>query len=218
MITSDNRQPNARRQRWIAGFGALILAASACWLHAQEKSAARISPDPDVSRAAFLKAYKVFMSPRCMNCHPNGDVPLQGEDSHLHLPIVKRGEHGRGMYALKCANCHQDTNLDGAHLPPGNPNWSLPPPEFPMVFEGRTPAQLARQMLDPKQNGNKTLEQLIHHAEEEPLVLTCWTPNSNGRPLPPMSHAEFAKAVRDWLEKGAAIPDESLPALQNKGH
>ena len=36
------------------------------------------------SRAAFLAAYKVFMHPRCMNCHPKGDAPLQGDDSHVH--------------------------------------------------------------------------------------------------------------------------------------
>src|SRR2546428_9932466 len=35
------------------------------------------------SRAAFLAAYPVFMHPRCLNCHPRGDAPLQGEDSHI---------------------------------------------------------------------------------------------------------------------------------------
>ncbi|WP_207515316.1 hypothetical protein [Longitalea luteola] len=37
------------------------------------------------SKAAFAEAYAVFMHPRCMNCHPSGDVPLQGDDSHLHI-------------------------------------------------------------------------------------------------------------------------------------
>ena len=48
------------------------------------------------ARAAFLAAYKVLMHPRCMNCHPSGDVPLQGDDSHLHVQNVKRGEDGKG--------------------------------------------------------------------------------------------------------------------------
>ena len=95
------------------------------------------------SRAAFLEAYKVLMHPRCMNCHPAGDVPLQGDDSHLHAQNVKRGPDGKGKYALKCANCHQETNLPGENMPPGNPNWHLPPPEMPLVFQGKTPGELA---------------------------------------------------------------------------
>jgi hypothetical protein len=39
---------------------------------------------------------------------------------------LKRGADGKGKYALKCANCHQDTNLPGANMPPGNPTWHLP--------------------------------------------------------------------------------------------
>jgi hypothetical protein len=32
------------------------------------------------------------MSPRCMNCHPAGDVPLQGDDSHIHTMLPQRGK------------------------------------------------------------------------------------------------------------------------------
>ena len=53
------------------------------------------------SRAAFLEVYKVLMHPRCMNCHPTGDVPLQGDDSHLHAQNVQRGPDGKGKYALE---------------------------------------------------------------------------------------------------------------------
>jgi hypothetical protein len=48
-----------------------------------------------------------------MNCHPAGDVPLQGDDSYLHAQNVKCGRYGNGKYARKCANCHQETNLPG---------------------------------------------------------------------------------------------------------
>src|SRR5947208_2831620 len=54
------------------------------------------------AQQAFLDAYKVFMHPRCMNCHPVGDAPLQGDDSHIHVQNVKRGPEGKGKYALKC--------------------------------------------------------------------------------------------------------------------
>src|SRR5437868_794494 len=156
--------------------------------------------DTAASRAAFLAAYPVFMHPRCMNCHPVGDIPLQGDDSHLHLQNVKRGPDGKGLYALKCANCHQDVNLGGANLPPGNPNWHLPPAKMRMVFQGKSPGELARQLKDPKQNGGKTLEQLIQHVSEDKLVLWGWDPGE-GRTKPPLSHAEFARRFREWVDK-----------------
>lgn len=158
------------------------------------------------SRAAFLEAYKVLIHPRCMNCHPAGDVPLQGDDSRPHMQNVQRGPDGKGKYALKCANCHQEKNLPGANMPPGNPNWHLPPPKMPMVFQGKTPAELARQLKDPKQNGGKTLKEILHHVTEDKLVLWGWDPG-NGRSLPPLTHAEFTARMREWIEKGAAIPE-----------
>lgn len=162
--------------------------------------------DEVASKAAFLAAYKVLMHPRCMNCHPVGDVPLQGDDSHLHIQNVKRGPEGKGVYALKCANCHQLTNLPGENMPPGNPNWHLPPPEHRMVFQGKTAAELAKQLKDPKQNGGKTLEQILKHVTEDKLVLWGWDPG-DGRTKPPLTHAEFAAKMREWVEKGAAIPE-----------
>jgi hypothetical protein len=158
------------------------------------------------ARAAFLEAYKVFMHPRCMNCHPSGDLPLQGEDSHPHGQNVKRGPDGKGKYALKCSNCHQETNLPGENMPPGNPNWHLPPPEMRMVFQGKTPGELAHQLQDPRLNGGKTLEQLLHHVSDDQLVIGCWDPGA-GRSKPPLSHAQFVRAVREWIEKGAAAPE-----------
>ena len=66
---------------------------------------------------AFKTVYKVLISPRCMNCHPAGDMPLQGEDSHLHTMFPKRGIDGKGVYAMKCANCHQPANTPFPSIP-----------------------------------------------------------------------------------------------------
>ncbi|RYY62251.1 MAG: hypothetical protein EOO05_03435 [Chitinophagaceae bacterium] len=161
--------------------------------------------DSAASVAAFAKVYKVLMSPRCMNCHPSGDIPLQGDNSQLHSMSVKRGKDGKGIYAAKCANCHQPENTPGKHTPPGNPEWHLPPADMKMVFQGRTPRQLALQLLNPKENGNKTKQQLIDHATADKLVLGGWNPGE-GRTLPPLSHKEFADAFRTWIEKGAFAP------------
>lgn len=156
------------------------------------------------SVTAFMTVYKVLMSPRCMNCHPSGDIPLQGDDSHLHTMFPKRGKDGKGVYAEKCSNCHQPTNTPGVHTPPGNPNWHLPPANMKMVFQGRTPAQLAKQIKDPAQNGHKNMQQLLEHASDT-LVMAAWNPGE-GRTLPPMSHEEFKKAWETWLKKGAYVP------------
>ena len=206
---------NASQVLKMAAFGGLIMFASigcrterfsATQGPASAREAASTSNDAAASRVAFLAAYPVFLHPRCMNCHPSGDVPLQGDDSHPHAQNVKRGPDGKGLYALKCANCHQHANLPGLNMPPGNPNWHMLPPTMKMVFQDKTPGELARQLKDPAQNGGKNLEQLLHHVSEDKLVLGGWDPGE-GRTRPPISHAEFVAQMRAWIENGAAIPD-----------
>jgi hypothetical protein len=154
---------------------------------------------------AFMSVYRVLESARCMNCHPSGNIPLQGDDSHLHTMGVKRGPDGKGLYAMKCSNCHQAENSPGLHAPPGNPKWGLPPANMRMVFQGRTPRQLALQLLDPKQNGGRTKQQLIEHMTSDTLVSWGWRPGL-GRKLPPLSHPAFSAQVKLWIAKGAYAP------------
>jgi len=161
--------------------------------------------DATASRAAFLAAYPVFMHPRCMNCHPSGDQPLQGDDSHIHTQNIQRGPDGKGLFALKCSNCHQAQNVPGNNMPPGHPEWHLPPANRKMVFQGKSPAELARAFKDPTQTG-KTLEQMIDHVTNDSLVGVGWNPG-DGRPVPPLSRAEFAAKFKEWVDKGAAIPE-----------
>lgn len=163
-----------------------------------------LNPDSIESVKAFETVYQVLMSPRCMNCHPAGEVPLQGDDSHLHAMGPKRGVEGKGVYAMKCSNCHQDTNTPGLHTPPGNPEWHLPPAAMKMVFEGKSAHELAKQLVDKKTNGNKDIKKLIEHADDG-LVLAGWNPGE-GRTLPPVTHAEFKKAWVTWLKTGAHAP------------
>lgn len=183
-----------------------MLALAALLAGCGARETARSSGDQATSRAAFLEAYKVFMHPRCVNCHPSGDAPLQGDDSRIHAQNVQRGPEGKGLLALKCSACHQETNTAGLNMPPGNPNWHLPPPGMPMVFEGRSPRDLAIQLKDPKRNGGKTLAQLLMHVEEDALVTGCWNPG-DGRAKPPMSHPDFARAMKEWMRTGAEVPE-----------
>ncbi len=162
--------------------------------------------DAGASRAAFLQVYRVFTSPRCQNCHPAGDVPLQGDDSHVHLQNVKRGKDGHGVYGMRCDTCHQTKNLPGEHMPPGNPKWSLPSLEQKMIFVGRSPAELCSQLKDPKRNGGRTLAMLLDHVANDDLVGWAWNPG-DGRTLPPLSRVETAAQMKVWVESGAACPD-----------
>lgn len=179
-------------------------------MHMVLKDEAKADEKPDLqreaeSKAAFMEAYRVFMHPRCMNCHPAGESPLQGDDSHLHTQNVKRGEDGKGLYALKCGSCHQSHNLAGENMPPGHDIWQLPPANRKMVFEGKSPRALALHFKDNNFTGFKNWEEdLIHHVEHEPLVAHSWT---YGTP-PPISHEAFVGKVREWIEKGAVLPDE----------
>jgi len=189
---------------WLsAACGAALLSIAAmATVHAAPRSP---KPDANRSREAFLEVYKVFTSPRCQNCHPAGDSPLQGDDSHVHAQNVKRGRDGHGVYGMRCDTCHQTTNLPGEHMPPGNPKWSLPSPEHKMVIVGRSPAELCRQLKDRKQTGGRSLEQLLEHVSTDDLVGWAWDPGT-GRTPPPLPRAETTAQMKIWIEGGAACP------------
>jgi len=163
-------------------------------------------PDANASRAAFLQVYRVLTSPRCQNCHPAGDTPLQGDDSHVHLQNVKRGNDGQGVYGMRCDTCHQATNRSGLHMPPGNPKWGLPSLEHTMVFVGRPAGELCMQIKDPQQNGGRSLEDLLHHIADDGLVGWGWSPGE-GRTLPPLSRSETVAQLKVWIDGGAACPE-----------
>ncbi len=185
----------------------LGLAFSVSLHRATEKEYVSISPlknDSIASVEAFKQVYKVLMSPRCVNCHPKGDIPLQGDNSVIHSMQPKRGKDGKGLYAMKCANCHQQSNSPGLNAPPGNPNWHLPPADMKMVFEGKTAHELAKQLVNPELNGHKNIKMLIAHADDG-LVKGGWNPGE-GRTVPPLTYAQFKKAWITWLQTGAYAP------------
>ncbi|HVO66354.1 MAG TPA: hypothetical protein VMT12_07725 [Syntrophales bacterium] len=157
------------------------------------------------ARNAFLQVADVFVHPRCKNCHPAGEAPLQGDEGLVHSMNVKRGPDGRGKGAARCGNCHQATNTPGVNMPPGAPDWRMPTPEMPMVFENKTPGELCRQLKDPAKNGGRTPEEIVRHVTVEPLVLWGWNPGE-GRTMP-RSHDEFVQKMREWAENGAACPE-----------
>jgi len=199
-----------RVREWAAG-ASLACAAFVAQCSSTESShgaAARSgAADGDASIAAWNVVYGVLQSPRCMNCHPAGDVPLQGDDSHAHAQYVQRGHDGSGLFAMRCATCHQNQNVEGVHLPPGAPGWRLPAADMPLVFEGRSAGDLCRQLKDPKRNGGRSPEQLFEHIAKDPLVLWGWNPGVGRAPVA-TSHDELVNAMRTWIDGGCGCPEK----------
>src|SRR5262245_47107371 len=88
-----------------------------------------IADEKQRSAAYFTELGKVLTHPRCMNCHPAGDRPRQGEHRRPHQPPVGRGPDGFGLTALRCPVCHQAANFDPCRVP-GHPLWHLAPLEM----------------------------------------------------------------------------------------
>jgi hypothetical protein len=173
--------------------------------HARTESAHEGAQRDDTAAAgAFESIVPVLRHPRCMNCHSTGDFPRQGDDSHRHTMQIRRGPEGQGVNAVKCSTCHQDHNLVGLHMPPGAPDWHLPPPAMPMIWEGLTDHQLCELLKEPRQNGNRTVEQIVEHMHT-PLVLWGWAPGEGRTPVSMPQH-EFLAGVEEWAAKGAACP------------
>jgi hypothetical protein len=181
--------------------GALRLTRSA----AAAASAASRTPAANDDGALFTAFVPVLRHPRCMNCHSQGDYPRQGDDGHPHTMDIRRGPVGFGVTAVNCSTCHQDHNLDGAHLPPGAPGWHLPPPSTPMIWQGLTDRQICESIKDPKQNRGRNIDQLVEHLTEDKLVMWGWNPGEGRTPVP-IPHDEFSRMVKRWQAAGAPCP------------
>lgn len=163
--------------------------------------------DSQSSKEAFDKMMDVLTHQRCMNCHPNDNIPKQGDDRHPHYFGMARGEHDHGFQATKCATCHQSEN-NGYSGVPGAPHWALAPAS--MAWEGLSRTEIAERMLDTETNGGKNHEELVKHMTEDELVLWAWKPgvdaNGKQREMPPVSEEDFKTAVELWFATGAVVP------------
>jgi hypothetical protein len=169
---------------------------------AAPESFARISDTAARSAALFTEAGKVLTSARCVNCHPAGDRPLQGEAHRLHQPRVERGPDGFGAAPMRCATCHQGANFDAAGVP-GHAHWHLAPRE--MAWQGKTLSEICVQIKDPARNGGRSLDQLLEHLATDSLVGWAWAPGYGRQPAPG-TQKEFGALIDAWMKTGAACP------------
>ncbi len=168
-----------------------------------------ISDQRERSRALFNEIAKVVTHPRCMNCHPAGEHPLQGADHHEHMPPAWRGEGGVGIAGLTCSTCHTEKNFTlvgtGAAYKsiPGHPRWGLAPIE--MAWQGKSLSQICQQMKDPARNGGRTLALLQEHLAHDDLVAWGWAPGE-GREPAPGTQQQLGELTQAWINTGAECP------------
>jgi hypothetical protein len=155
------------------------------------------------SAALFTELGKVLTNPRCVNCHPAGDRPRQGDAMRLHQPPVERGADGFGLPAMRCPICHQAANFAPAGVP-GNPIWHLAPRE--MAWEGKTLGEICAQIKDPARNGDRSLEALVEHIGTDHLVGWAWAPGGNRKPAPG-TQKEAGALAEAWVRTGAVCPN-----------
>jgi hypothetical protein len=157
--------------------------------------------------ALYMQIHRVLVHPRCLNCHPKGDSPKQGDVRQIHMPPITRGPHDHGPPGLQCAACHQTMNYSASGTP-GAPGWHLAPRS--QAWEGKTPGELCRLLVNRRSNGNKSLAEIVKHLTEDELVAWGWTPGKDiagkEREPVPLAKPEFDRVVHAWAKTGAVCP------------
>lgn len=154
------------------------------------------------AQALFEEAGKVIQHPRCVNCHPVGERPTQGNDMHPHQPLVVRGVDDQGAIGMRCTTCHQGANFEPSGVP-GHPLWHVAPKS--MAWQGKTLGQICEQVKDPRRNGGKTMAQIEEHMAHDTLVGWGWMPGGTREPAPG-TQAQFGALISAWIASGAACP------------
>ena len=155
------------------------------------------------SLATFAGMAPVLQHPRCLNCHSVTQYPTQGNDKRRHISGVVRGADDKGAAGLRCVSCHQPSN-NASSRAPGALHWQMPP--ISMGWEGKTPAELCRTLVDPVTNGGRDPAAIARHMREDPLVQWAWSPGSE-RSAPPIDRSAFHTLAKTWADTGAACPD-----------
>jgi hypothetical protein len=154
------------------------------------------------SIAYFHEASKVLQHPRCVNCHPVGERPFQGDTMRPHEPLVVRGKDGHGAPGMACTTCHSGANFDPARVP-GDPHWHLAPAS--MAWEGKSVGYICNQLKDTARNGNRDIAAILKHVATDSLVKWGWNPGRSRTPAPG-TNEQFVALLQAWSDTGAHCP------------
>jgi hypothetical protein len=75
-----------------------------------------------------------------------------------------------------------------------------------MAWGGRTLRQICEQIKDPARNGNRSLQELVHHIGTDTLVGWAWAPGYGRQPAPG-TQKEAGELTQAWVQTGAVCPD-----------
>jgi hypothetical protein len=192
-----------RRKVWRTCTGVLVATVAACVIGAPFIAKAVDTEGRAHGIGAWEQIRSVLQHPRCLNCH-QVDVPLQGDERRLHVPLVHRGKDNLGDVGMRCTNCHNKSGNNDTSRTPGAPPWSLAP--LSMLWQGLSDGDLCRMLKDPARNGHRDGAKLLEHMESEPLVLWAWNPGA-GRTTPPIGHDQFVGQMKIWIDAGTPCPE-----------
>ena len=151
----------------------------------------------------------VLQHPRCQNCHPAGDAPLQGDEGRPHAQNVQRGPTGHGMVGAECTTCHGPANPPdsyGAHIAARQSRraGTCRRPSRSWCSSASRRGALCEQIKDPARNGGKDMAALRAHLDD-PLVTWGWSPGFGRTPIPTPRDA-FLDRVGHLGQRRRAVP------------
>lgn len=155
------------------------------------------------SKALFKEMGRALEHPRCMNCHPAGNNPLVGDESKPHQPKLTRGENNMGPPGMRCTTCHGRKTYENM---PGAAGWHMAPRE--MAWEGKSVAEICKQLKDPERNGGRSPEEVAEHIATDHLVAYGWDPPEQYEAVPG-SQKLLGNLAHAWVETGAHCPEPS---------
>ncbi len=168
-----------------------------------------IAPAPPSAEglAAWEAVYKVFLHPRCANCHTPDDRPRWSGPSYgktrIHGMNVQRGPDGMGMTGMRCSTCHAEHSSKVAHGPPGAEVWLLAPVE--MAWWEKPSSDLCVQLKNPDLTGGRSLKEIAEHVGKDHLVAWAWNPGGGREPAPGSAQETYDHLIK-WIAEDAPCP------------
>ncbi len=98
--------------------------------------------------------------------------------ARLHQPPVERGTDGHGLRVRCGAPAATRTEISSLAACPATRNgiWR----RAKWRWEGKTLGQICNQIKDRQRNGNRSLDDIVHHIGTDTLVGWAWTPVAGG--------------------------------------
>ena len=168
-----------------------------------------IADQAERSRALFNEVAKVVTHPRCMNCHPAGEHPTQGNDQHEHMPPTCAARPASASPGVLLGLPHREELHAGRHrrdatrafraIRAGSSRRSR--------WRGRASrsARSASSSRTRSATAARSLALLHEHFAKDDLVAWGWAPGE-GREPAPGTQQQLGELAQAWIDTGAECP------------